>query len=225
MERRKILLAVCVSLTLVACSTPKELQQPKAAVEPPQQPKAATEPAQLIDDYKQQQEERERQAEERKRRDEEAARLAAEAEQAQIKRLSQSSIPEEPLSDPISMLKDSNNPLFNRSVYYEYDSYSINQQYLQVIEAHAKFLVEHKGLKVRVEGNCDENGSREYNLALGQRRADSVKRAFTLFGVPADQISTVSFGAEKPRATGHGDQVWAENRRSDIMYAGIDSQN
>jgi peptidoglycan-associated lipoprotein len=71
-----------------------------------------------------------------------------------------------------------------------------------------------------VEGNCDERGSREYNLALGQRRADSVKRALTLLGVPASQIETVSFGSEKPKATNHDEQAYADNRRSDLMYSG-----
>jgi peptidoglycan-associated lipoprotein len=77
---------------------------------------------------------------------------------------------------------------------------------------------------VRIVGNCDERGSREYNLALGQRRADSVKKAMTLLGVPPKQIQTVSFGAEKPKAPGHDEEAWAENRRSDIVYIGIDTQ-
>ena len=92
-----------------------------------------------------------------------------------------------------------------------------------MVEAHAKFLHEHKELRVRVEGNCDERGSREYNLALGQRRADSIKRAMTLLGVPPRQIETVSFGSEKPKAVGSNEEAWAENRRSDIVYVGIDS--
>jgi peptidoglycan-associated lipoprotein len=92
-----------------------------------------------------------------------------------------------------------------------------------MVETHAKFLLENKDLRVRVEGNCDERGSREYNLALGQRRADSVKRAMTLLGVPTSRIETVSFGAEKPRAPGSNEEAWAENRRSDIVYIGIDS--
>jgi peptidoglycan-associated lipoprotein len=75
---------------------------------------------------------------------------------------------------------------------------------------------------VTVEGNCDERGSREYNLALGQRRADGVKNAMTLMGVPERQIETVSFGEEKPRASGHDEEAWAQNRRSDIVYRKID---
>ena len=75
---------------------------------------------------------------------------------------------------------------------------------MPVVEAHAKFLMEHNDLQVAVQGNCDERGSREYNLALGQRRADSVKRAMVLLGVADKQIETVSFGAEKPLAFGSG---------------------
>jgi len=126
------------------------------------------------------------------------------------------------LSDPASMLKDPNNPLSKRSIYYDFDAYNIKEEFQQVVEAHAKFLLEHKDMKVRVEGNCDERGSREYNLALGQRRADSVKRALTLLGVPNKQIETVSFGSEKPKAMGHDDDAWAENRRSDLAYVGVD---
>ena len=121
------------------------------------------------------------------------------------------------------MLKDPESPLSKRSIYYDFDAYNIKEEYQPVVEAHSKFLLEHKDYKVRVEGNCDERGSREYNLALGQRRADSVKRAMTLLGVPAKQIETVSFGSEKPKALAHDDDAWAENRRSDISYVGIDN--
>ena len=128
-----------------------------------------------------------------------------------------------PLTDVASMLKDPASPLAKRSVYYDFDMYSIREEFQPSIEAHGKFLVEHKELRVRVEGNCDERGSREYNLALGQRRADAVKRALTLLGVTPKQIETVSFGSEKPKATGSNEEAWAENRRSDIVYIGIDS--
>jgi peptidoglycan-associated lipoprotein len=87
-----------------------------------------------------------------------------------------------------------------------------------VVEAHAKFLTEHADIKIAVQGNCDERGSREYNLALGQRRADSVKRAMVLLGVTEKQIESVSFGAEKPVAFGQDEESWAKNRRSDMVY-------
>jgi peptidoglycan-associated lipoprotein len=107
-------------------------------------------------------------------------------------------------------------------VFYDYDSYTVKAEYQPMLEAHAAFLASHPQAQLEIEGNCDERGSREYNLALGQRRADSVKRALTLLGVPAKQIETVSFGSEKPKAMGHDDDAWAENRRSDLAYVGID---
>jgi peptidoglycan-associated lipoprotein len=167
---------------------------------------------------RQQERELQQQQEERKRRESAAA-------QPQVKPLVETSIAERTLSDPAGMLKDASSPLSKRSVYYDYDAYDIQADYQPMIEAHAQFLREHQNLTVRVEGNCDERGSREYNLALGQRRADSIKRALTLLGVPAKQVSAVSLGAEKPRTLGREPQDYAENRRSDLIYVGIDAQN
>lgn len=121
-------------------------------------------------------------------------------------------------SDPWSQLKESGSLLSKRSIYYEYDRYDIKEEYVPVIEAHGKFLMSHTDLKIMVQGNCDDRGSREYNLALGQRRADSVKRAMALLGVNEKQVETVSFGAEKPVAFGQDEESWAKNRRSDIVY-------
>ena len=104
------------------------------------------------------------------------------------------------------------------SVYYQYDQSSITAEGKKLVEAHAEYLRAHPGTKVVVEGNADERGSAEYNLALGQRRADSVSKIMTLLGVPAERIETVSLGKEKPRASGHGESAWSENRRSDIVY-------
>jgi peptidoglycan-associated lipoprotein len=115
-------------------------------------------------------------------------------------------------------LDDSKGALSKRSVYYAYDGWKIEDQYKALLQAHARYLTERRGAKVRVEGNCDERGSREYNLALGQRRADSVKSALEVLGVQGGQIETVSWGKEKPKATGHDEAAWAENRRSDIVY-------
>ena len=116
-----------------------------------------------------------------------------------------------PLDDPKSLLS-------KRSIYYDYDKSGIKDEYKPLIEAHAGYLAGHRGAKVRIEGNCDERGSREYNLALGQRRADSVKDALKLLGATDGQIETTSWGKEKPRAPGHDESAWAENRRSDIIY-------
>ena len=105
-----------------------------------------------------------------------------------------------------------------RSVYFDYDSTSLKEEYRPVISAHAKNLSQNRGRHVTVEGNTDERGSREYNLALGQRRADAVKQGLTLMGVPATQIETVSFGEEKPRSEGENEAAFTENRRADIVY-------
>jgi peptidoglycan-associated lipoprotein len=105
-----------------------------------------------------------------------------------------------------------------RSVYYEFDRSEIKADSTKVIDANAQYLREHPDLKVKVEGNADERGSREYNLALGQRRADAVQQRMTILGIPADRIETVSYGKEKPKATGHDESAWSENRRSDILY-------
>ena len=106
------------------------------------------------------------------------------------------------------------------SVYFDYDQHDIKADYKHVIEENAKYLRENPSLKVRVEGNADERGSREYNLALGQRRAEVVTKALTLLGVPANRIEAVSYGEEKPRRTGHDEPSWAENRRGDVMFEG-----
>ena len=121
-------------------------------------------------------------------------------------------------ADPWAQLKEPESLLSKRSIYYEYNRYEILEEYVPVIEAHAKLLMAHSDLKIIVQGNCDDRGSREYNLALGQRRSDSVRRAMVLLGVNEKQIETVSFGAEKPVAFGQDEESWAKNRRSDIVY-------
>ncbi len=89
---------------------------------------------------------------------------------------------------------------------------------MPIVDAHAKLLMAHTDLKMFVQGNCDDRGSREYNLALGQRRAENVKRAMVLLGVNDKQVETVSFGAEKPVAFGQDEESWSKNRRSDLVY-------
>jgi len=117
-------------------------------------------------------------------------------------------------------LKDPNNILSKRSVYYDFDKSDVKDEYKPMVEAHAKYLTGHKDAKVAVQGNCDERGSREYNIALGNRRADSVRKVMNVIGAPDSQIEVVSFGEEKPRATCHDESCWKENRRSDIVYQG-----
>jgi peptidoglycan-associated lipoprotein len=115
-------------------------------------------------------------------------------------------------------LKDPSNILSKRSIYFELDSNVVKEEFKPVVSAHARYLQQNRAAKLIVQGNADERGSREYNIALGQRRADAVKQAMQLLGAQADQIETVSFGEEKPKATGHDEASWNENRRADIVY-------
>ena len=116
-------------------------------------------------------------------------------------------------------LKDPSNILSRRSVYFDYDSNVVKEEFKPLVTAHAKYLSQARK-KMTIQGNTDERGSREYNLALGQRRADAVKQMMTLLGAPSGDIETVSFGEEKPRAQGSTEQAFAENRRADIVYQG-----
>lgn len=108
----------------------------------------------------------------------------------------------------------------NRSVFFEFDDFSVKKEYFPVVENHSKYLTTNPKLTVRVEGNADERGGREYNLALGQKRAEAVVRAMKLMGSKDTQIEAVSFGSEKPKAVGHDEASWAQNRRADITYQG-----
>jgi len=118
----------------------------------------------------------------------------------------------------VDPLNDPNSILANRSAYFPFDVSAVQDADKPMIEAHGKYLGEHPDRRVRVEGNCDERGSKEYNLGLGQRRADSVKQMLILSGAKASQIETVSYGEEKPRCTDHNEACWKQNRRSDIKY-------
>ncbi len=117
----------------------------------------------------------------------------------------------DPLNDPKGVLA-------KRSVYFDFDSYIVKDEFKGLIEAHAKYLVANKGRKILIQGNTDERGGREYNLALGQKRAEAVRKALALLSVPESQVEAVSLGKEKPKATGSDEASWAENRRSDIVY-------
>ena len=117
-------------------------------------------------------------------------------------------------------LKDPGSILSRRSIFYDLDQYDVKDQYKDLIAAHAKFLRENPGRKMLIQGNTDERGSREYNVGLGQRRSDGVKRMLLLLGAREDQIESVSLGEEKPRSEGHDESAWSQNRRSDILYQG-----
>jgi peptidoglycan-associated lipoprotein len=117
-------------------------------------------------------------------------------------------------------LKDPNSPLAKRSVFYELDKYDVRDEYRPLLQAHGKYLADHRSTKMLVQGNCDERGSREYNIALGQRRAEGVKRMLVLMGATDSQIEPVSLGEEKPRCSEHSEACWSQNRRSDMLYGG-----
>ena len=123
-----------------------------------------------------------------------------------------SKLPRE-LTDPKSILS-------RRSIFFDYDRFDVKDEYRELVTAHARFLSNNRQFKMLIQGNTDERGSREYNLALGQKRADAVKRMLVMLGVRVDQVESVSLGEEKPRSEGHDEAAWAENRRSDMLYSG-----
>ncbi len=118
-----------------------------------------------------------------------------------------------PLNDPASILS-------KRTVFYDYDSFVVKDEFKPLIEAHGRYLRDNKSARVIIQGNTDERGGREYNLALGHKRAESVKKMLSILGVQESQMETVSFGKEKPRNPGLDEAAYAENRRSDIVYQG-----
>jgi peptidoglycan-associated lipoprotein len=117
----------------------------------------------------------------------------------------------DPLDDPKGVLA-------KREVFFDFDSYIVKDEYKPLVEAHGKYLSGKQARKIVIQGNTDERGGREYNLALGQKRAEAVRKSLTALGVQEGQMEAVSFGKEKPRATGSDETSWATNRRSDIVY-------
>lgn len=117
----------------------------------------------------------------------------------------------DPFANPAS-------PLSQQSIYFAFDSYTVPADSQAMMEAHAQYLATHPSARVVLEGNTDERGGREYNLALGQKRSDSVKNRLQLLGVPEDRMESISFGKERPRALGHDEESYQENRRVDIKY-------
>lgn len=118
----------------------------------------------------------------------------------------------------VDPLNDPNSPLAKRSVYFDFDSYSVSDQYQGLLAQHAQYLKSRPARHILIQGNTDERGTSEYNLALGQKRAEAVRRGLSLLGVPDSQMESVSLGKEKPQATGHDEASWAQNRRADIVY-------
>jgi peptidoglycan-associated lipoprotein len=107
----------------------------------------------------------------------------------------------------------------NRTVYFDYDQDSIKSEYRAIVTENGKYLAANPGARVRLEGHADERGSREYNIGLGERRAQAVKQALLLQGAGASQLTTVSYGEERPAATGSDEESWGLNRRVEIVYA------
>jgi peptidoglycan-associated lipoprotein len=115
--------------------------------------------------------------------------------------------------------KDPASPLAKREVFFDYDSFVVKDEYRPMLEAHAAYLMSHRDVRLILQGNTDERGSREYNLALGQKRAEAVRKALAVMGVNDAQLEAVSFGEEKLRNEGHTEDAHAENRRVDVVYA------
>jgi peptidoglycan-associated lipoprotein len=122
--------------------------------------------------------------------------------------------------DPASALKDPSSVLSKRTIYFDYDRYDVKDEYRPLVEAHARYLRENPNAKMLIQGNADERGSREYNVALGQRRSDSVKKMLMLLGARDAQLESVSLGEEKPACGEHNEQCWAKNRRGEMLYGG-----
>jgi peptidoglycan-associated lipoprotein len=105
-----------------------------------------------------------------------------------------------------------------KDVFYDYDSYDVSQQYQQVLQSDARFLQQHPDMNFTIEGHCDERGSTEYNLALGDNRASSAKQALISLGISADRIRTISYGKEKPFCSESTESCWQQNRRAHFVY-------
>jgi peptidoglycan-associated lipoprotein len=123
-------------------------------------------------------------------------------------------------SDSVAALKDPSSPLSKRQIFFDYDRFDVKDEYRPLIEAHAKYLRENPNAKMLIQGNADERGSREYNVALGQKRSDNVKKMLVLLGAREAQLESVSLGEEKPMCSDHNENCWSKNRRGDMLYGG-----
>jgi peptidoglycan-associated lipoprotein len=118
----------------------------------------------------------------------------------------------DPLDDPNSLLA-------KRVIYFDYDKSDVRDEFRDVVQAHAEYLANNPGVSITLEGHCDERGTREYNIALGERRANAVQRMLTLQGASANQVRVVSYGEERPAALGHDEDAWSLNRRAEFIYS------
>ena len=124
-----------------------------------------------------------------------------------------------PEPKPVDPLDDPNSLLYQRIVYFDFDSSVVREDALPIIKAHADYLASNPQVSFTLEGHADERGTREYNLALGERRADSVRKLLIANGVAANQIRVISYGEERPAMLGHNESAWSANRRAEFMYA------
>jgi peptidoglycan-associated lipoprotein len=118
----------------------------------------------------------------------------------------------------MEQLNRTDGDLAGRTIYFEYDSAKLTSESIVILETHGNFIAGNGEVKVRLEGHGDERGSREYNIALGDRRAQSVRRVLLFQGASSDQVETVSYGEEKPMESGHDDAAWSKNRRVELIY-------
>ena len=150
----------------------------------------------------------------------EAAKPAAKPQAAESKPVTQVQAAPRSGMGAFAALKDPNNILSKRSVYFDFDKFDVKDEFKPLVEAHAKFLRDNASAKMLLQGNADERGSREYNVGLGQRRSDAVKKMLMLLGARENQIESVSLGEEKPACNEHTEACWAKNRRDDMLYGG-----
>lgn len=115
-------------------------------------------------------------------------------------------------------LNNPDSPLYTKVVYFDFDISTIRSEYIATLRAHAEYLVNNPSASVNIEGHCDERGSREYNIALGEQRANAVQRFFEAEGVRSSQINSVSYGEERPEDYGHSEAAWSMNRRAVLVY-------
>lgn len=116
------------------------------------------------------------------------------------------------------LLEQTDTILANRTIFFEFDSAKLTDESLSILEAHGNFVADKGNVEVRLEGHSDERGSREYNIALGDRRAQSARQVLLFQGASIDQIDTVSYGEEQPAMLGHTEEAWDRNRRVEIIY-------
>ncbi len=127
-------------------------------------------------------------------------------------------IGDDSMMSAMERLEQTEGDLSNRTIYFEFDSAKLTDESLALLEIHGNFIAGNGEVSVRLEGHADERGSREYNIALGDRRAQSVRRVLLFQGAATDQIETVSYGEEQPAVVGHNEEAWAKNRRVELIY-------